>query len=147
MTAAAVVEGASRPRGPWRTCGWCAVAVAVEVALYLSYRGHDARFHWFTHLLVGAATALTVMAVAAKVRRTAVARPLLWPLIGHLYAMAPDLLFAGGAAHERWMDVFLGHVTVHFVPGRNWTWLAVFLIALAAYLSVVDRLRAAPRHA
>jgi len=34
-----------RERRALRLCGWCVVAVAVEVALYLSYRGHDARFH------------------------------------------------------------------------------------------------------
>jgi len=30
-----------------------AAAVVAEVGLYLSYRGHDARFHWFTHVSSG----------------------------------------------------------------------------------------------
>ena len=139
MTAAAV-----RVRGPWLVCGWCVVAVLVELGLYASYRGHDARFHWFTHAFVGAAAALAVMTVVVLVRRRPVARPLLWPMIAHVFAMTPDLLFSGGYVHRWWMNLFLGHIRVHFVPGRNWTWLVVFLACLAAYLVAVDRVRPAP---
>jgi len=139
VTAAA--HDAVRVRGRWRLCGWCAAAVLVEVGLYASYRGHDARFHWFTHFFVGATAALGVMTAFVVVRRRPVARPLVWPLAAHVFAMAPDLAFTAGYAHRRWMDLFLGHVTVHFVPGRNWTWLAVFLTALAAYLTTIDRTR------
>jgi hypothetical protein len=35
------------------------------------------------------------------------------------------------------MDVFLGHVSTHFVPGRNLTWYVVFLACLAVYLAAV----------
>jgi len=122
-----------------RLCLWCGATVAVEVSLYLSYRGHDARFHWFTHFFVGASAALVVMAVVTLRTGRAVASPLVWPLLGHVFAMAPDLLFAGGIAHQRWMDVFLGHISSHFVPGRNLTWYAVFLAALVLYLAAVDR--------
>ena len=139
MTAA--THEAVAVRGRWRLCGWCAAAVLAEAGLYASYRGHDARFHWFTHFFVGAATALAAMTVVVVLRRRPVARPLVWPLAAHLFAMTPDLLFTAGYAHRRWMDLFLGHISVHFVPGRNWTWLAVFLTALAAYLTAVDRRR------
>jgi len=124
-----------------RLCLWCAAAVVVEVALYLSYRGHDARFHWFTHFYVGSSTAVVVMAAVTARTGRPVRYPLVWPLLGHLFAMAPDLAFAGGVAHKRWMDVFLGHIASHFVPGRNLTWYAVFLVALALYLVAVDRSR------
>ncbi len=63
--------------------------------------------------------------------------PLLWPVAAHMYAIVPDLLFIAGVAHERWMNVFLGHLSGHFVPGRNWTWYAVLLIALAVYLALL----------
>ena len=139
MTAPAAL----RARGRWRLCGWCTAAVVVELGLYASYRGHDARFHWFTHFFVGAATALGVMTVVVLRRRRPVARPLVWPVAAHLFAMAPDLLFTAGYAHQRWMDLFLGHITVHFVPGRNWTWLVVFLAALVAYLTTLDGMRPA----
>ncbi|MDP9419671.1 MAG: hypothetical protein M3P53_05930 [Actinomycetota bacterium] len=131
-----------------RLCLWCATAVVVEVALYLSYRGHDARFHWFTHFFVGASAALLIMSAVVLRTRRPVPLPLVWPLLGHLYAMVPDFLFTGGhIAHERWMDVFLGHISTHFVPGRNLTWYLVFLVAVALYLGVLDRLRARKRSA
>ncbi|MDP8937206.1 MAG: hypothetical protein M3O23_05685, partial [Actinomycetota bacterium] len=99
-----------------RLCLWCVLAVAVEIALYLSYRGHDARFHWFTHFFVGSAVALLIMSVVALWTGRPVPLPLVWPLLGHLYAMFPDFLFTGGhIAHEPWMDVFLGHISTHFV--------------------------------
>ena len=128
------------PRG-LRLCAWCAVAALVEVGLYVSYRGHDARFHWFTHFFVGATAAFSVMMLVAGVRRRPVPLPLVWLLAGHLVAMAPDLAFVAGVAHQPWMDVFLGHISSHYVPGHNWTWYGVFLAALAAYLLVVDSLR------
>ncbi len=65
--------------------------------------------------------------------------PLVWPVLGHLFAMFPDFLFTAGTAHYRWMDVFLGHISTHFVPGRNLTWAAVFLVALGIYLTVLAR--------
>ncbi len=66
---------------------------------------------------------------------------LVWVLLGHMYAMFPDLLFRAGTAHFRWMNVFLGHLSSHFVWGRNATWYVVFLACLGLYLLVVDRLR------
>ena len=37
------------------------------------------------------------------------------------------------------MNLFLGHIA-HIVPGRNWTWLAVFVTALTGYLVTLERL-------
>jgi hypothetical protein len=122
-------------------CLWCLMAVVVEMGLYASYRGHDARFHWFTHFFVGASAAMLVMLLVAAVTDRPAPRPLLWVLVGHLVAMAPDFAFVAGRAHRQWMDLFLGHVSTHFVPGRNWTWYAVFLLSLGAYLMMIDHLR------
>jgi hypothetical protein len=122
-----------------RLCLRCVAAIAVEVVLYLSYRDHDARFHWFTHFFVGAAAALVIMAAVTARTGRPVAYPLVWPLLAHLVAMVPDLLFVGGVAHRRWMDVFLGHISTHFVPGGNLTWYLVFLASLAVYLLAVER--------
>ncbi len=52
--------------------------------------------------------------------------------------MAPDFAFVEGVPHGRWMDVFLAHVSSHHILGRNWTWFAVFLVALGTYPVVVD---------
>ena len=125
--------------GALAVCGWCALAVALEIYLYVAYRGHQARFHWFTHFFVGASVALLIMAAVAVRTRRPVSYPLVWPIFGHLVAMFPDFLFTAGIAHERWMDVFLGHLSTHFIPGGNVTWFAVFLACLALYLSVLDR--------
>ncbi len=122
-----------------RLCLWCLLAIAVEVGLYLSYGEHQARFHWFTHFFVGTSAALVVMSAITLRRRRAVPYPLIWPIVGHVVAMFPDLLFASGTAHYRWMDVFLGHISTHFVPGRNITWYLVFLAALGLYLTVLYR--------
>jgi hypothetical protein len=108
--------------------------VLVEVALYGTYRHHDARFHWFLHFFVGASAALLVMAAVAWRTGRPVRWPLAWLLIGLLYAMIPDLLFLlFGVIHQRWMDLFLWHIGAHFVPGRNWTWYLVFLASLGLY--------------
>ncbi len=123
-----------------RVCLWCVIAVLAEVALYASYRGHDARFHWFTHFFVGASVALVVMAAVVARTRRPVPVPVVWPFLAHVVAMFPDFLFTAGIAHERWMDMFLGHISTHFVPGRNLTWFVVFLVALGAYLAVLARL-------
>lgn len=128
-----------------RICLWCLLAVAVEILLYVSYRGHEARFHYVTHLFVGASAALLVMAAVAWRRGRPVPYPLVWPVLGHVLAMFPDLLFAAGVAHYRWMDVFLGHISTHFVPGRNLTWAVVLLGSLGLYLVTAARGEAAAR--
>jgi hypothetical protein len=118
-----------------RLCAYCLLFVAAEIALYSSYRHHDARFHWFLHFFVGASVALLGMSAVAWRTRKAVRFPLIWILIGHLVAMAPDLLFyAFSIIHRGWMDVFLWHIGAHFIPGRNWTWYGVFVASLAIYL-------------
>lgn len=124
-----------------RVCLWCVLAVVVEFGLYLSYRGHDARFHWFTHFFIGASAALLIMALVALRTRRPVPLPFVWLLLGHVVAMFPDFLFRAGTAHYHWMDVFLGHLSSHFVPGRNLTWYVVFLTSLGTYLVVLDRVR------
>ena len=127
------------PAPALRVCSWCVVVVVLEALLYASYRSHDARFHWLTHFLVGASTALVLMAVWTWFRRRPAPFPLVWVVVAHLFAMVPDLLFRAGVAHKWWMDLFLLHVRSHFVPGRNLTWLVVFGFALTAYLVTIDR--------
>lgn len=120
-------------------CLWCVWAVVVEGLLYFFYRDHDARFHWLTHFFVGASTALVLMALYVLRTGRPVHLPLVWIAAGHLLAMAPDFAFAFGIAHEAWMDVFLGHISSHYIPGRNVTWLGVFAVSLGAYLLALRR--------
>ena len=79
-----------------------------------------------------------VMSIVARRSGRPVPFPLLWLILGHAVAMFPDFLFEAGIAHRRWMDVFLGHLSTHFIPGRNWTWCGIFLLALATYLWILS---------
>lgn len=145
MTGAGGSAPAPETAGVLNVCLWCVVAVVLEIGLFASYRGHDARFHWFTHFLVGSSAALLVMTAVTVRTRRPVPVPLVGALVGHLFAMIPDFAFAAGVAHRRWMDIFAGHISSHFVPGRNLTWYAVFLVCLGAYLAAVDRSRSPGR--
>lgn len=122
-----------------------AATIAAEALLYAAYQAHEARLHWFTHLFVGGTSALVVMTAVAWRSGRPVRLPGLWVVVGHLVAMFPDLLFAAGIPHHRWMDIFLAHLSSHFIPGRNGTWYLVFLAALALYLAVTARRTQGPR--
>jgi hypothetical protein len=143
----AVKQRPGRPPGPAAKRGrvWLLgpiLAGVVEVALYRTYQAHEARFHWFTHFFVGGTVGLIGMTVWIVEEKRPVRLPALWVVLGHLVAMFPDFLFRLGIPHRRWMDVFLGHISTPVVPGRNGTWYAVFLVALAGYLAADARLRA-----
>lgn len=114
------------------------VLVLAEVLLFTSYGAHDARFHWATHFLVGLAFAALWCLARLMVTGAPGPRWLLMTVLGfHLYAMLPDLLFRGGVPHYRWMDVFLGHVASHYVPGGDLTWFAVATLCTGAYVAAL----------
>jgi hypothetical protein len=51
--------------------------------------------------------------------------------------MFPDILWSAELLpHQAWMDIFVLHISSHFIPGRNWTWYVIFLLCLALYLYV-----------
>lgn len=132
-----------------RTLLWqLAVLVVAEVALYASYATHEARFHWATHFLVG----LTVAALWRALFLLVAARPTRFQLLSilgfHLWAMWPDLIFRlPGVPHYHWMDwLALGHVSSHYMPGGDTTWLVIALTAAAGYALLLSRWLAS-RHA
>lgn len=116
-------------------------AAATEAGLLVAYMRDDGLFHWLVHLYAGGAAATLVAAGVAWRRRRPAGSVWVWVVAGHVAAAVPDALFAAGVAHERWMDVFVLHVSSHQVAGREITLLAAFLGALAAYVSVLDVLR------
>jgi len=120
-------------------CAWCLLAVVVEIGLYLSYHDHDAGFHRFAHFYAGASAALLLMSLVAWRQRRPVRFPLLWIVAAHVYAMFPDLLFVAGIPHQPWMVVFLGHITIHYIPGANLTLFAIFMASFAVCLGVISR--------
>ncbi len=129
---------AYRPLNPVPLNVQLVVVILAELALFASYGSHDARFHWATHFLV--ALAFTAVLLLGRLLITGAPGPryLLLTLLGfHLYAMAPDLLFRAGVPHYRWMDVFLGHVASHYVPGGDGTWLVISLICLGFYVAAL----------
>lgn len=136
-----------RPLRPTTLLAQLAFLVVAELGLYASYAAHDARFHWATHFLVGLlATALwqsVYLLVAARPARGQLATIVSF----HLWAMWPDLLFRAGAPHERWMDyVALGHISSHYLPGGDTSWLVLALLGAGGYALLLQRWLAA-RHA
>lgn len=127
---------AYRPLHPVSLTVQLVVLVLAEVALFRSYFGHDASYHWATHMLV--ALAFTSLLLLARLLITGAPGPrlLLLTFLGfHLFAMLPDILFRAGVPHYRWMDIFLGHVASHYIPGGDGTWLAIALIFLGLYVA------------
>lgn len=125
---------AYRPLQPRTLLVQSAVLVVAEIALFAGYRGHEAGFHWATHFLV-AMTTWALVNAAWLALKGAPARGQLIALLGwHLLAMLPDLLFGlASVPHDDWMDVFLGHIASHYVPGGAYLWLFVALVASALY--------------
>lgn len=110
-----------------------AALAVTQVVIYRTYTGHDAAFHWSTHFLV--AVIVTTLWHTTYLRwRGRPAPGQVLTLAGfHVIAMAPDLAFRAGVAHARWMDVFLGHISSHYIPGGDRTWLLLAVLAVLAY--------------
>lgn len=115
------------------------VLAVAEVLLFMSYSGHDSRFHWAAHFLVGLIATMAWLTVYLLVAARPAPMQIGTVLVFHVVAMAPDLLFVAGIPHHRWMDVFFAHVAVHYIPGGDTTWLVLALLALAAYTVLVTR--------
>lgn len=148
MTGAATSRGAPparrwavpyRPLRPASLLAQLAVLAAAEVVLFASYAGHDSRFHWAAHFLVGLIAAAAWLSAYLLIAGRPSPGQILAVLWFHLVAMAPDLLYLAGVAHYHWMDVFLGHVAVHYIPGGDTTWLVLAVGALAAYAWLLFR--------
>lgn len=122
------------------------VLVGAELLLFASYRGHEASFHWATHFLVGMSMAALTNLAWLAVKGAPARWQLLSVLVWHLYAMFPDLLFSAGIPHDDWMDIFLGHISSHYVPGGAYTWLCVAVTLSMLYAIFLSGWLAA-RHA
>ncbi|MGI8535795.1 MAG: hypothetical protein ACR2K2_04695 [Mycobacteriales bacterium] len=137
---------AYRPLRPVTLLVRLVLLVAVELVLYASYAAHDARFHWATHFLVGLIAAALWQSVHLLLAARPGRRQLATIVVFHLWAMWPDLLFRVGEPHEYWMDwLALGHVSSHYLPGGDNSWLALGLLAAGGYAVLLQRWLAA-RH-
>lgn len=112
--------------------------LVLELYLAVRYRAFGAAYHHLLHGWLGAAAGLVAWtAAAARGRRPAVP---VWAaaVAGHLVSALPDVLFlAADEPHRPWMDVFVGHITAHLVPGRLWWALGVFTVAVLAAAATV----------
>ena len=127
-----------RPLHPVSLAGQLVVLILAEVVLFASYDAHDARFHWATHFLVALSFTALLLLVRLLLSGAPGPRFLLLTLLAfHLFAMTPDLLFRGGVPHYRWMDLFLGHVAAHYLPGGDGRWLAIALTVTAVYVAAL----------
>ena len=131
---------AYRPLRPASLLAQLVFVVAAELVLYASYASHDARFHWATHFLV----ALLVTALWQSLHLLVAARPargqLATVVIFHIWAMWPDLLFRVGVPHYHWMDwLSLGHVSSHYLPGGDTSWLVLALLGAGGYAVLLAR--------
>ena len=129
---------AYRPLHPTSLIVQFLILTVAEFGLFATYGAHDARFHWATHFLV--AVIVSALVLSTGLLLTGMPRPrlLLLVVLGlHLFAMAPDVLFRVGIPHAPWMDVFLGHITVHHLPGGDASWLLIALTVSAAYVALL----------
>lgn len=137
---------AYRPLRPRTLLVQTTILVGVEGVLLARYVQQEAGFHWATHVLVG----LSVWALVNGLwlgLKGAPARVQVLSILGwHLLALVPDLLFSRGhVPHDDWMDVFLGHISAHGVPGGMYAWLLVALTMSGLYALLLGRWLAA-RH-
>lgn len=129
---------AYRPLRPRSLAIQLAVLIIAEIGLFTTYGVHDARFHWATHFLVALTVTSILFVVGLALTGAPGPRFILLTLLGlHLFAMTPDILFRLGVPHYRWMDVFLGHISTHYIPGGDASWLVIALVATSGYVAVL----------
>lgn len=130
-----------------RTRTWLGVGaiVGVEVFLFVRYLEFGALFHFFVHGFAGAGLAIATV-VGYRLRRPGVSEPdpaaqpasQFWAVafVGHLAAASPDVAFLLlDLPHRGWMDAFVAHVAIHFVPVPLLTTAVVFVAGLAALVA------------
>ncbi len=110
---------AYRPLRPRPLAAQLVALILAEFALLATYRGHEAGFHWATHFLVALAVVALLNLAWLLARDAPAPGQILSILAAHLVAMFPDFLFSAGIPHYPWMDVFLGHISAHEIPGER----------------------------
>lgn len=109
---------------PSRAIAGTLVTGAVEAWLAYEYHVRGTDWHYVLHSLLGIGAGF---AVAAALGTRKVVR---WGLLGQALSVMPDVLFiVGGIPHQRWMDIFVAHITIHVVPQPLLIATALFLLA------------------
>ena len=130
---------AYRPLRPTSLLAQAAVLVLAEIVLFRAYGAFDSAFHWGAHFLVAVVLSALVLASYLLVAGRPAPGQLLTVAGLHLYAMFPDLLFRWGIPHAGWMNVFAGHIAVHYLPGGDRSWLGLAVLAVLGYVLLLAR--------
>ena len=115
--------------------GWAGL-LALQYLVAMSYLGLGTWWHWLLHQLIGWGVGLGTAALVAAATRYRI--PALAALLGgQLLSIVPDLQFRfARMPHERSMDLWLGHISIHTGPSPvlvalgavllgGWGWIAV----------------------
>lgn len=103
--------------------------ILFEVALLqYQYAIRGTSWHFLLHSLSGAGLGLAAAALYSAVRRQPV-NPWLWAIVAQIISASPDFMFMlMRMPHELWMDVFLGHISIHTAPQPLPVALALFIV-------------------
>jgi len=102
--------------------------VLVEAVVVRAYLVRGVAWHALLHTAVGIGLGLSAAALLSALRRRPVAA-LPFALGGQLVSVAPDVLFVvARLPHARWMDAFVGHISIHTAPLPLPVALVVFLL-------------------
>lgn len=115
------------------------LVLAAETYAYQRYAAYGAQFHFWLHGLVGGYLGMAVLVtwrlLRPHARRRATAAPS--GFAGHLLSAVPDVLFVAlGLLHATWMDVFVVHISLHFVPAPLLVVLGLWGLALLAHVAL-----------
>jgi len=128
VSAAHPVRAGRGVPGGRRTLVFLLVVVLVEAVVVRAYLVRGVAWHGLLHTAVGIGLGLSAAALVSAARRRPVAA-LPFALAGQLVSVAPDLLFVlARLPHARWMDAFVGHVSIHTAPLPLPVALVVFLL-------------------
>lgn len=110
--------------------------LSLQYLIAMSYLGLGTWWHWLLHQLVGWGVGLGTAALIGALTRYRI--PALAALLaGQLLSIVPDLQFRfARMPHERSMDLWLGHISLHTGPSPVLVALATVLLGGWAWIAV-----------
>ncbi|MDQ6650304.1 MAG: hypothetical protein M3Z02_09340 [Actinomycetota bacterium] len=104
------------------------VLAALEIAVARAYIGRGTSWHLLLHSSIGAGMGLAVGALVSAARSRPVPG-LGWAVLGQLVSILPDVAFLYlRLPHQGWMDVFVGHISIHTAPQPLLVGMGVFFL-------------------
>lgn len=117
-----------------------ALFVVGEACIYAFYINFRQPFHWANHLFPALVMGAIIYGIFLAVKKRPMRGEIIVLLPLHLFAMAPDPMFSlNWRPHETWMNMFSGHIWVHFLPGRLTGWFLTATVATGLYIWALVR--------